>query len=295
MNTAREHVFEDRLMGSDLVVSIVMPSHESARNEYANAKALGDSYEQRFSRFLPTSELSRLNSSGDAVVSTEFIDVISTGFDLYRATDGAFNPLLQIARMGYDASFDTLSGPRNADTSAYDIHPDSVRIDEITQRVTLGKDQRLDVGGFLKGLVAEKMAKTIQGASGVIVNIGGDIYTIGRDENGAPFGFDVYDPVNERVAAVVPLTNGAIATSGTYRRTWEADGKRVHHILDKTGTKNPNSDLVSATVIAENGHEADAYATVAIVLGSEKAARLLEQRGLSYVFITTEGTTIMNI
>ncbi len=282
-------------MGSDLVVSIVMPSAELARREYERAKSLGDSYEQRFSRFLPTSELSRLNETRDANVSPEFMDVISTGFDLYRATDGVFNPLVQIARLGYDVSFDSLNGPKKTNKDSYDVQLSSVHIDETTQHITLAEGQRLDVGGFLKGMVAERMAKAIQGASGVIVNIGGDIYTIGKDENGAPFGFDVYNPVNEQVAVVVPLTDRAIATSGIYRRNWEADGQKVHHILDTTGTTNPESDLVSATVIAEHGHEADAYATVAIVLGSEKAAHLLKQRGLSYVLITQEGKTIINI
>ncbi len=282
-------------MGSDLVVSIITPSADLAQREYERAKALGDRYEQQFSRFIPTSELSRLNENRDAQVSPEFMNVLSTGFDLYRATDGVFNPLVQIARLGYDVSFDELTGPKTIDSRPYDTKPASVCIDKTAQHVTLTEGQRIDVGGFLKGMVAERMAKAIQGADGVIVNIGGDIYTIGKDENSSPFGFDVYDPINEQVAVVVPLTDGAIATSGVYRRTWEADGKRVHHILDETGTKNPESDLVSATIIAEHGHEADAYATVAIVLGSEKAADLLQQRGLAYVFITQEGKTIMNI
>jgi thiamine biosynthesis lipoprotein len=295
MKTAHEHIFEDRLMGSDLVVSIVMPSAELARREYERAKSLGDNYEQRFSRFLPTSELSRLNESRNANVSPEFMDVISTGFDLYRATNGVFNPLVQIARLGYDVSFDSLNGPKKANKDSYDVQLSSIHIDETTQHITLAEGQRLDVGGFLKGMVAERMAKSIQGASGIIVNIGGDIYTIGKDENGAPFGFDVYDPINEQVAVVVPLNDGAIATSGVYRRNWEADGRKVHHILDTTGTENPKSNLVSATIIAEHGHEADAYATVAIVLGSEKAEHLLKQRGLSYVLITQEGKTIINI
>jgi len=295
METTHEHIFEDRLMGSDLVVSIIMPSAKLARREYDRAKSLGDSYEQQFSRFIPTSELSRLNESRDANVSTEFMNVISTGFDLYRATDGAFNPLVQIARLGYDVSFDALTGSRTIDSALYDARLASVSIDEMAQRITLGKGQRLDVGGFLKGMVAERMTKSIQGADGVIVNIGGDIYTIGKDAHGSPFGFDVYDPVNEQVAAVVPVTDGAIATSGIYRRAWEANRERIHHILDKTGIKNPESDLVSATIISEHGHEADAYATVAIVLGSEKAAHLLEQHGLAYVFITKDGKTLMNL
>lgn len=295
MKPAHEHIFESRLMGSDLVVSIVMSSADMAQREYERARALGDGYERRFSRFIPTSELSCLNDSRDAKVSPEFMDVISTGFALYRATEGTFNPLVQIARLGYDVSFDVLTGTRRADQRPYDVQPSSVCIDGTNRHITLTEGQRLDVGGFLKGMVAERMAKTIQGADGVIVNIGGDIYTTGKDENGSPFGFDIYDPTNDQMAVIVSLTDGAIATSGVYRRTWETDGKQVHHILDETGIQNPKSDLVSATIIAEHGHEADAYATAAIVLGSEKAAHLLRQRGLGYVFITQEGKTIMNI
>lgn len=295
MKPAHEHIFEDRLMGSDCVVSIISSSAEHARHQYERAKAFGDAYEQRFSRFIPTSELSQLNESGSAVMSPEFMEALSVGFDIYRATKGIFNPLVQIARLGYNQSFDGLSGNRPHNNDAYDAQLSSVTIDTTNQHVRLGTGQKIDMGGFLKGFVAERMAKLINGASGVIVNIGGDIYTVGKDANGAPFEFDVYDPVNERVAMVVPLTDGAIATSGVYRRTWKADGRQIHHILDATGLENPKSNLVSATVIAQHGHEADAYATVAIVLGSTEAVRALEQKNFSYVFITNEGKVLTNI
>jgi thiamine biosynthesis lipoprotein ApbE len=71
----KEFTFEERLMGSDLAVAIVASDENAARENYQRALSLGREYEERFSRFLPHSELSRLNTKKSLVVSDEFMRV----------------------------------------------------------------------------------------------------------------------------------------------------------------------------------------------------------------------------
>jgi thiamine biosynthesis lipoprotein len=174
-------------------------------------------------------------------------------------------------------------------TDPYDTDFAHIRVHSEEHRIILADTQKLDFGGFLKGHVAQLMVESMREVSGAIVNLGGDIYTTGRDANGIPFVFGVYNPLLGDDVVVLPVSDGAIATSGTYRRVWDTRLGQRHHILDAHGTENPTTDIMSATVVLPDGYRADAYATVAVVLGSRRARRFLSERGAHYVCITDEG------
>ena len=96
-------------MGTDFSLSIVCHDKElSDAQAQATIQKIAD-YEARFSRFLPESELSRLNREKDMVVSPLFLEVVDTAYKLFVQTKGIFNPLVQIERLGYSTSFDTLT------------------------------------------------------------------------------------------------------------------------------------------------------------------------------------------
>ena len=294
MNT--EYSYSHKLMGSDLVFSIITSDEQHALAERDKALALGTAYEQRFSRFLIDSELTRLNTEKSMEVSPEFFEVFLIGLQLYRETKGVFNPLVQIERFGYTKTFENISGTTSLqEETPYNIDMESIQIDETTRRITLNEGQRLDVGGFLKGFVAEKMARGIENVSGAIVNLGGDIFTVGTDTSGIPFEFDILNPISGTNETSVPVQDAGIATSGTYRRAWDTQHGKKHHILSEKGDTNPESDLVSATIVAPEGYRSDAYATVAIILGSTDAQIFLKTRDTRFVLITKSGSIISNI
>ena len=282
-------------MGSDLSISIIASDEQHALREHDTALALGSAFEQRFSRFLPDSELSRLNTEKSIEVSPEFLEIFLIGRTLYRETKGIFNPLVQIERFGYTKTFQSVSGITPVEEKLpYNIDMESIVVDETNRRITLNEGQRLDFGGFLKGYAAEAMAKGMKNVSGAIVNLGGDIFTVGRDTEGHQFQFDILNPVSGISDTSIAVENAGIATSGTYRRVWNTEKGMKHHILSEKGDDNPNSDLVSATIIDSRGHCSDAYATVAIVLGSKNAQPFLQTHAARFVLITKSGSLISN-
>ena len=80
-----------------------------------------------------------------------------------------------------------------------------------------------------------------------------------------------------------------MATSGNYRN-FRKDGDRIYaHTIDpRTGYPVQHS-LLSATVVADNCATADAYATAFMVMGMEKAKKVLqEQSQLDAYFIYSD-------
>ncbi len=288
-----EYDFERKMMGSELTVAVIADTYENAWQAFDRMCAIGDAFETRFSRFLSESELSRLNTEKDADVSPEFLQMTQLARDLYLETNGVFNSLTQIQALGYTKDFARLADEEITTSSEiYDNDFSKVRIDSRASHITLQPTHRLDFGGFLKGHVAQLMADSCTTCAGCIVNLGGDIATRGHDEKGDPFIFAIYNPVTETHVLPRIVENGCIATSGTYKRTWVQNGTKTHHILNPETRTNPDSDVVSATTVHPDGYRADAYATVALILGSQKAPEFLESRGIPFALITQSGDVV---
>jgi thiamine biosynthesis lipoprotein len=290
----KEFEFNERVMGTDLSIALVTPSEAEAATIFNESYAALCTYEAQFSRFIPTSELSLLNLERSRRVSPFFIALLTRAHDLYTETHGYFNPLVQIERFGYTKTYEALKdGAHTQDSTPYNIDFDAVVIDEDTLTVTLIEDQKLDFGGFLKGHLAEVEAKRIMATyptvTGVIVNIGGDIHTRGFDEHGHAFVFEIENPCTG-IPLTIPLTNTSLATSGTYTRTWEASGTLMHHILARDGTHNPDTHVISASIIHPHGAYAEAFAKTLLMLEPD-ALTLLTRENMRYTLTYQDGTT----
>ena len=288
-----EFEFNDHLMGTDLSTALITEDETVASEIYNLSFGRLRAYEAQFSRFDATSELSRLNSERSCVVSPLFISLLHIARDLYIKTDGHFNPLLQIERFGYTETYEVIKGvTQKQNTLPYNTNLNMVTIDEQTNHVTLVDDQKLDFGGFLKGHLAEVEAKQImemhKDVHGIIVNIGGDIHTRGRDAHGNIFVFQIENPVTGH-GIDVPLENISLATSGTYKHSWNTDTERVHHILARDGTHNPKTDIVSSSIIHEHGAHAEAYAKTLMTLTPEMLESMTSET-LQYALIYSNGT-----
>ena len=218
-----EFEYGGKAMGTDFSIAIVCDSKKLADDMAQWTQNEIKGYENRFSRFLPDSELSRLNVEKDVVISDIFMKVALASRRLFQLTKGVFNPLVQIERLGYDKSFDELNSVKEVKTNEkYDIDFASTIIDEKESKIILSAGQKLDFGGFLKGYFSEILCKNIKSSSksiaGVIVNIGGDIYTEGLDADGKKFIFNIFNPITKKDDISVVIYNGALATSGTYKR-----------------------------------------------------------------------------
>ncbi len=254
-------------------------------------------YENIFSRFLENSELSKLNRQKELMVSDIFWEVFQELEKVVKETDYLFNPLVQIKNFGYDRSFEEVE--KMEGNFAEQNFPQNTNFKEITiekenQKIILTENQELDFGGFLKGYLAEKVSKKfLKKFLGSIVNFGGDIYLQGRDENGEKFLMNVFNPLTEEDIPLGKLENIALTTSGTYKRKWKNKNQEISHVLNHQGEP-PSSNLISASILSPSGGLADAWATVSISLGSEKAEIILREKKLKFLLIDKNGKIIKN-
>ena len=252
-------------------------------------------WEQTLSRFLPESELSRLNAmSGTSVVVSDLLYVVlKTALDAARTTQGVYDPTLlrQMVQVGYDRTFDEL--PSNQPATSITISPGGgwreIQLDEEDQSVTLPRGIGLDFGGIAKGMAVDAALNSLQEASidTALVNAGGDLAVLGL-----PPGIEQWQlavPGKQQLWNI-PLCQGAMATSGVARRHWQQGDQQRHHLLDpRTGTS-AKSGLWSVTVVAARCEQAEVGAKVAFILGRKRGADFLRAHSLPALLVAEDGT-----
>lgn len=237
--------------------------------------------EQRWSRFIPTSELSRLNThqGSHVVVSPETLLLLQRSIEGWQRTGGLFDPtvLPALRAAGYDRDFAAVSSRARAmevvDSPAAPGCA-GIECDERVGTVTLPAGVELDAGGIGKGLAADIVSGELieAGARGVLVNVGGDLRVRGEAPSGDMWDVAVEDPIAHTSVLRVELDEAAVATTSRLRRRWTTREGEMHHLIDpRTGCPS-RGRYASVSVIAQEAWWAEVVAKAVIVGSPEPAA-----------------------
>jgi thiamine biosynthesis lipoprotein len=243
--------------------------------------------ERKFSRFLPDSELSRLNAAGGAPVpaSAAMLEVLRLASACRELTGGLFDPAIlpNLEAAGYAVSFERIGAradaaegempPRVRGTGdPWTIHPD-------LRMVSLPKGTRIDLGGIVKGWAVDKIAGWLKarGAEAGLVGAGGDLRAWSDGADGTdelpPWTVDIADPwVPERSCAALEIREAAVATSSVLGRRWQTPQGSRHHLIDPRTGKPGASDVAQCTVVGETAADAEVAAKTICLLGSRDGA-----------------------
>lgn len=149
---------------------------------------------------------------------------------------------------------------------------------------TVASDLSFDPLGLVKGWAINKASKLLEnsGFYNFYIEAGGDIQTLGKNEDGECWGIGVCNPFNrDEIIKVVYLSGQGIATSGTYARG--------QHIINPLKPNVPITEIVSLTVIGPNVYEADRFATVAFAMGRSGINFIENLNGFEGYMIDSQG------
>ena len=278
----RQHTF--RAMGCRMTLWLEMDKAQTAERVLAEAETMFRSAESVLSRFDAASELSWLNGCDGrwTPVSELMWSVITRAFFMAEETDGLFDPtqLGALEAAGYDRSFNEMSPDLFAVSEDRPLNRRGqwrdVLLDAGTRAIWLLPNVRLDLGGIAKGHTAQRVVDFLNERGPCLVDAGGDL-TAGAAPLDLPgWPLSVAAPY---AAADLPrtdlfqlwLVNGSMATSGIDYRRWRRNGRSAHHEIDPRTGQPAETDLLTVTVLAKAATRAEAWATAALVAGSDTA------------------------
>jgi len=243
-------------------------------------RALFEERDARFSRFRPSSELSRVNALplGLTLVSGEFASMLNLSLDAARATDGLVTPTVgsAILAAGYDRDFDRLPPDVGAAVPAAipSWHSISLHGGGLLRTETM----QLDLNGVVKGKTVDD-ALEIAGSGWV--SAGGDVAALDPVVVGLPGG------------GTVALHGGGLATSSVAKRRWLAAGVPQNHLIDPRTGRPTDGPWRDVSVAASSCLIADVAAKAALLLGAAGPA-WLDERRLAGRFVAHDGAVTLN-
>lgn len=281
-------------MGSRWTARLDCTDSEVAALTHACAEAI-ERIEAQMSNWRADSDLSRLNAApvGHWVgLPPETMTVLDKALEIGRASDGLFD--IGVGAMVQAWGFGPAQGA--TDLTAIKAHLGTalrgfatLELDLPGLRARKHAGMTLDLSGIAKGYGVDVLARTLRGlgVAQALAGLDGELVAMGRRPDGRPWAvaLEEPDPARRAACSVIEVTDRAVATSGSYRHFLNVGKLRVSHTMNPRTGGPAVSALVSVSVIARTCMEADAWATVLLVLGDVAGPAFARAHGMQAIFL----------
>ena len=240
------------------------------------------------------SELYAINQTGSGMLTEEASSLMEQALEICRRTDGALDLSIYPIVRAWGFTTGSYQVPDEAEIQALLPLVDyrKIQYDAATGTVTLPEGMEIDLGSVAKGYAGQLAAQMLRehGVQSALLNLGGNVQTVGTKPDGSPWQIGIKDPQGEDTMMVLSVEDQAVVTSGGYERYFEQDGQTYWHIMDPSTGHPADSGLISVTIVGDEGVVCDGLSTALFVMGLEKAADLWAQSGdFEAVFVTASG------
>lgn len=268
-------------------------NHNKADISKHQIDSIFSAIDQSLSTWVAGSTISKFNSSDSIVVSDpHFINVFYRGMELSELTSGTFHPMVMpLARAwGFGPEGGTIGDNVNID-SLKALVDYNMRIQPIDDTSATGQPnllfvkrpgQQMDVNSYAQGYAVDVVAAFLgaRGISDFMVELGGEVRAKGANGSAGYWRIGIDKPMStesgRELESILSLHDASLATSGTYRKYYERNGKKYSHTIDPSTGKPVDHNLLSVTVLAPSCMNADAFATAFLVMGVERTKSFLD-------------------
>ncbi|MEJ7779074.1 MAG: FAD:protein FMN transferase [Daejeonella sp.] len=252
-----------------------------------NINALFNEIDSSLSIYKPYSLINRFNNSVSGIMMDGHLDrVVKRSRQIYERSNGVFDitiyPIVDAWGFG-NRQVGKLPGPEDITKLMACVGMNNL----FTAGKTLQKKMpcvKIDVNGIAQGYSVDLLAELLEskGVENYLVEVGGEIRVKGRKQpENVLMKIGIEQPSGgtapETLQKVLEIEEGAITTSGNYRKYIQNGNKKSSHLMNvKTGYPVDN-ELISVTVRARDAITADGYDNVLIGLGLTKAMGFLRK------------------
>lgn len=258
------------------------------------AETLIGSLEEQVSVTDEHSNIYAIDHTGSGSLSGNAAELMAQALELCRRTGGALDiSVYPIVRAwGFTTGSYQVPDEETIQSLLPLVDYTQIQYDAATGVVTLPEGMEIDLGSVAKGYAGQLAAQMLRehGVQSALLNLGGNVQTVGTKLDGSPWQIGIKDPQGEDAMMVLSVEDQAVVTSGGYERYFEQDGQSYWHIMDPSTGHPADSGLLSVTIVGDEGVVCDGLSTALFVMGLEKAADLWAQSGdFEAVFVTASG------
>lgn len=289
------------LMGSRFDFAVIADNKEKANQIIDSAVKEMIRIENLISDWKSSSQVSEINRQAGikaVKVDQELFDLTKRAIYFSEISGGAFDiSYASLDKMWhFDGSMKELPSETEIKKSVAKINYRNIILDSASCRIFLKeKGMKISFGSIGKGYASDRGRYVLEslGALGGMVNAAGDLCTWGNNLKHPAWNIAITNPFDvEDNVCIIPMKNQSVATSGSYEKYVEIDGKRYSHIINPQ-TGYPVRGLASVSIFGPSVETANGFSTAIMVLGAERGLKMLEAfPDYSALLITDEGKVI---
>ena len=262
------------------------------------AEALVRNMEESLSTTAEDSEIFHLNQNGSAELSEEAAYLLSRSMQLCDETEGALDiSIYPIVRAwGFANPEGNYRVPAPEELQALLEYVDYSKIACSGNSVVLKPGMQIDLGAVTKGRLGDRLSALLRqnGVKSALLDLGGNIQTLGAKPDGTPWRIGIQDPAGESYLGVLAVTDCAVVTSGGYERYFIDDSGILRwHILNPADGYPAKNGVVSVTIVGTEGLYCDALSTGLFILGTDKAIAFWQAHRDFEMVLVTENNEIL--
>lgn len=271
-------LYKDTEPAMGTFVEVISPDKNAAPIVFEEFKRI----ENLTSKYIETSEISRLNKQGKLHASPDTFYIIQKAKEFAQGTEGTFDitvaPLIDL--WGFTSQNYVVPTASQIKDTLKLIGSDKINLnikDNVVEFRLSG--MKIDLGAIAKGYALDSSVKKLKekNISSCLINAGGQIYALGT-RLGKPWKIAIQNPRSSGIfSGFLEIENKSLATSGDYRQYFTKEKKRYSHILNPNTGYPANSGIISVTVIADNATTADALSTAFFVMGKDKSMEIVKK------------------
>lgn len=255
--------------------------------------------DNKMSNTIKSSDVSKINkNAGKAYtkVSKDTYYVIKKSIEFSNISNDTFDisvgPLIDLWSIGTDNA--KVPNKEEIENVLPLVDYSKILLNDENLSVKLSeKNMKIDLGGIAKGYAADKIYDYLKSENikSAIINLGGNILTLGSKNNDQPFSIGIQDPTMPRGNSIgnIKVSNKSVVTSGIYERYIEKDNKIYHHMLNPHTGYPFENNLNSVTIVSDESIICDALSTTTFGLGLDSGMKLIESLdNVDAIFITKD-------
>ena len=278
--------------------------------KYAYSRSLKNEITDELNRFdlslnpfKKNSIITKVNNNEPVELDSFFVDVFNKSVEVSKNSNGYFDittsPLINAWGFGFE-NMDSVT-PELIDSLRQFVGYEKIAINENGEVIKTDSRVQINTSAIAKGYSCDVVADLLEsyGIENYMIEIGGEVSAKGVNEKGVCWRIGVDKPNDEAIfiehdlQVIISLCDKSLATSGNYRNFYVKNGKKYAHTINpKTGYPS-ETDILGATVIADDCMTADAYATAFVAMGLDKsieAAKGLGGVDYYFIFANEDGT-----
>lgn len=248
--------------------------------------------ENLFSVTDTNSEISDLNTNKELIPSKDTYSLIKKAIEISDETQGALDISIYPILKAWGFTTGNYSVLETNEINSLLSIVDYKKINLNEDKITIPSNMEIDLGSVAKGYTSNEIIKLLRENSveSALINLGGNVHTLGSKTDDTPWKVAVKSPTDNSNVLAVSVIDKAVITSGAYERYFTDDlGNKYGHIIDPKTGKPTESDLLSVTIIGDDGVLCDALSTSLFVLGLDEAINFYKNHNnFEAIFITKD-------